>query len=125
MSSAHPIVHVEIGSTDREAAGKFYGELFGWQINHHPEMHYTTFATGNGLGGGIFTCTDQPGQSANTVRFYVGTDDIEGTLKRAETLGGKTLMGKTEIPGVGWMAALADTTGNQVWLFTGLPGQGG
>jgi len=28
----HPIVHIEFSAKDREAAGKFYSEIFGWQI---------------------------------------------------------------------------------------------
>ena len=28
--SNHPIVHIEIPAKDTGAAGKFYGDLFGW-----------------------------------------------------------------------------------------------
>ena len=37
---------------------------------------------------------------------------------RAESLGAKTLMPKTSIPGIGWFALFADPTGNQVGLYT-------
>jgi hypothetical protein len=50
----HPIVHVEISANDRESAGKFYSELFGWKIQQMPEMDYATFDYGvEGVGGGL------------------------------------------------------------------------
>jgi hypothetical protein len=53
---------------------------------------------------------------------YVGTDDIEATLAKAETLGGEILVPKSEIPGQGWFGMFSDPTGNQIGLFTGLEG---
>jgi uncharacterized protein len=38
----------------------------------------------------------------------------------AESLGGKILMPKTEIPHVGWWAAFADPTGNRIALYTSM-----
>ena len=43
--------------------------------------------------------------------------------KKIESLGGQTLLPKTEIPNIGWFALFADPTGNRVGLFTGLEGQ--
>ena len=37
--SNHHVVHVEFSAQDREAAGKFYRELFGWEIVQMPEMN--------------------------------------------------------------------------------------
>ena len=53
--SPHPIVHIEFAAEDREKSGKFYEELFGWQIQHMPEFNYTTFSTmdnDQAVGGG-------------------------------------------------------------------------
>ena len=50
---------------------------------------------------------------------YVATDDIDATLDKAESLGGKTVIPKTEIPNVGWFGFFTDPTGNMVGLFTG------
>ncbi len=49
--SEHHIVHVEFSAEDREAAGKFYSELFGWEVEQIPEMNYATFETGDNVGG--------------------------------------------------------------------------
>ena len=114
--SRHPIVHVEFSANDREAAGKFYHDLFGWEIQHMPEMNYATFTTGQqSVGGGLNPVTDS--YPAGTVMVYVQTDDIDDTLKRAEALGGKVLVPRSEIPGVGWFAFFCDPTGNRVALM--------
>lgn len=39
-------------------------------------------------------------------------DDVDETVRRVEEAGGKTLMKKTAIPGVGWIAKFTDTEGN-------------
>jgi predicted enzyme related to lactoylglutathione lyase len=49
--------------------------------------------------------------------FYVGTDDIEASLKKAETLGAKTLMEKMEVTGMGWMGMFRDPAGNMIGLW--------
>ena len=112
----HPIVHIEISANDRVAAGKFYGDLFGWSIEQSPEINYATFTAGDGPGGGLNPVTET--NPAGTVIVYVGTDDIEATLKQAESLGGKTVYPKTEIPGFGWFALFQDPTGNTLGLYT-------
>ncbi len=117
--SKHTIIHVEFSTSDREASGKFYSELFGWKVQQIPEMNYATFDTGEGVGGGLNPV--QEGYPAGTVAVYVQSDDIEATLEKAEALGGKTIVPKSEIPGVGWFAFFADPTGNQIGLLTTLP----
>ena len=71
-----------------------------------------------GIGGG-FNPVDE-NTPAGSVVAYVGTDDIPGSLKKAESLGAKTLMPKTEIPGVGWFGIFMDPTGNRVGLYTSM-----
>ena len=120
--SKHPIVHVEISAHDREAAGKFYSDLFGWNIQQIPEMNYATFDYGvEGVGGGFnLVREDNP---AGTVVVYVDTDDIDADLSKVEKLGGKIVAKKSEIPGMGWFGMFTDPTGNLIGLFTGMPSQ--
>ena len=117
--SKHSVVHVEISATDREAAGKFYADLFGWKVEQMPEMNYAMFEPGEGVGG----CFNpvQEGNPAGSVIVYIGTDDIEASLAKVEQLGGKTTWPKTEIPGMGWFATFTDPTGNKIGLFKALP----
>ena len=61
--------------------------------------------------------------AAGTVSVYVHTDDINATLAKAEALGGKIIVPRSEIPGVAWFAFFADPTGNQVGLLEPLSNQ--
>ena len=117
--SKHPIVHIEFSASDREAAAQFYHDVFGWEIQHMPEMNYSTFMCDDALGGGFNPVTDQ--NPAGTVTVYIQVDDFEATLAEINARGGKTILPKTEIPGVGWFAFFSDPTGNQVALYKGLP----
>ena len=118
--SKHPIVHVEISTHDREAAGKFYSDLFGWHIEQMPEMNYATFDYGvEGVGGGLNPVTEN--NPAGTVVVYVDTDDIDADLAKVEKLGGKIVTAKTEIPGMGWFGIFTDPTGNLIGLYTNMP----
>ena len=116
--SKHPIVHIEFSTKDREESGKFYSELFGWKVQQIPEMDYAMFETPEGVGGGLNPAKED--FPAGTVMVYIGTDDIEDTLAKAETLGAKTVVPKTEIPTQGWFGMFTDPTGNMIGLYTGL-----
>jgi hypothetical protein len=116
--SEHNIVHVEFSADDREAAGKFYRQLFGWEIEQIPEMNYATFETDDNVGGGFNPVTDT--NPAGTVLVYVGTDDIDVSLAKAESLGGKIVLPKSEIPDTGWFGFFSDPTGNVVGVYTPL-----
>jgi uncharacterized protein len=114
--SGHFICHVDIPANNQEETGKFYESLFGWKIQ--PIMkEYTTFATGEGPGGGFSQVGDGMAK-AGQVLVYISTDDIDASLAKAESLGGKTVVPKTEIPTVGWFGIFTDPTGNQIALFT-------
>lgn len=111
----HSIVHVEFSAQDPKAAGKFYGELFGWKITEDTNMDYVMFEPEQGPGGGMPRVGEmmQPG----SVLVHVSTDDIEASLAKAEKLGGKRVVPETEIPGFGWFAIFSDPTGNMVGLY--------
>ena len=117
--SNHPFVHIEISANNLDAAGKFYAEAFGWNVQHIPEMNYSTFETGEGVGGGLNPV--QEGVSAGSIVVYIGTDDIEASLEKIEKLGGQTIVPKNEIPGMGWFALFKYPTGNVIGLFTEIP----
>jgi predicted enzyme related to lactoylglutathione lyase len=119
--SARSIVYVELSARDPEGTARFYSRLFGWEFERDPEQDYWMFRAGEGPGGGLskVSGTDndlniKPGD----VVVYVDSEDIASDLRNAEELGGKVLVPKTEIPGMGWFAVFADPTGNKVGLFT-------
>jgi predicted enzyme related to lactoylglutathione lyase len=112
-----PVVHFEIVSQDPEPLQKFYGELFQWNIDTNNPQGYGLVDTGNerGIPGGIGGAPDPnyPGH----VTFYVMVPDPQATLDHAESMGGKTLMPPTEIPGGDvTLAMLADPQGHVIGL---------
>src|SRR5438067_391423 len=96
-----PVVHFEIVGKDAEKLRSYYGELFGWKYDTDNPMNYgivpresNLSPEGFGIGGGIGTGPDgYPGH----VTFYVGVDDVEAALAKAESLGGKRVMGPEKI----------------------------
>lgn len=117
--SKHPLVHVEFSSKDTEGSGKFFSDVFGWNVVQMPEMNYATFETGEGIGGGFNPVTDE--YPAGTVTVYINTDDIEATLAKIEKHGGKTIAPKMEVSEMGWMALFTDPSGNMIGLWTEMP----
>ena len=50
--------------------------------------------------------------------FYVESEDIHGSLKKANELGGKTVMDVMDIPGMVTMALFEDPEGNVVGIVS-------
>ena len=121
--SKHPIVHIEISTHTRQESADFYSKVFGWGMQNHDELNYTSFTTGQpDMGGGLNPVGENT--EAGTVSVYIGTDDIEASLAAIEANGGQTVAPKIEIPGMGWFAEFKDPTGNVLALYKGLEGQG-
>lgn len=116
--SKRNVVHVEIPSVDVEAAGRFYQELFGWKLQHVPEMNYTMWEDGSGSGGGFPQVSDEA--PAGKVLVYIDSDDIEADLRKAVQLGGRVVHEKMEIPNTGWFGMFEDPSGNVLALYTSM-----
>jgi hypothetical protein len=113
----HPVIHLELSASDPKAAGKFYEQLFGWKIEADDKLQYVQFMKEEGGIGGGFNPVNETTPAGNVLP-YVQTEDIEASLKKAESLGGQSLVPKTEIPGIGWFGIFIDPTGNRVGLYT-------
>jgi len=113
------VVHWEIGTTDPAKTGKFYSELFDWDMDHHEGMNYhMAKAAGEGaIGGGIGPLE---GGMSPYVTFYVEVEDLQASLDKAVKLGGKQIVPPTEIPGgLGSIAWFADPDGHTIGLWKG------
>ncbi len=107
------VVHFEIMATDGEAAKRFYASLFGWKINSENPMSYGLVeAEEGGIGGGI------TGGDHNAATFYIAVDDLEGTLRKAESLGGSVIVPVTVVPNMVTFAQFADPFGNVIGLVS-------
>jgi predicted enzyme related to lactoylglutathione lyase len=116
----HTIIHFEIPAEDLEKLRKFYSELFGWKIEKTPApidyyMIHTVPTDEKGMllrpsvNGGMMKKQNPGHKPVN----YIAVESVEEYSKRIEALGGKMIVPKTEVPGVGWWAFALDPEGNQ------------
>jgi uncharacterized protein len=114
---AHAVLHFEIVGPDGAALQKYYADLFGWEIDANNPMNYGMVQpTPPGIGGGVGPSPD----GSALVTFYVETDDLQASLKKAEALGGKTVQEPMDIPGGPSVAMFADPQGNVIGLVKGM-----
>lgn len=116
-----PVVHFEIMGTDPGKLRGYYGELFGWEFQvgdatsekvsqpgTYGFVYGNTTGDGNGINGGI-------GGGEPQVLFYVGVPDVEAALRKAESLGGRRLLGpEPESGGDFAVGRFVDPEGNVV-----------
>lgn len=116
----HTIVHFEIFADDPEKIVKFYRDLFGWKIERMPgPAEYYGVETvpvdekgelvRPGVNGGILK-RQNPGQIPVT---FVQVESVDEYIKKIESLGGKVVVPKMEVPGICWWALALDPEGNQ------------
>ena len=114
---ANPFVHVELNTTDLNAAKAFYGKLFDWTLEDVPmgENAYTMIKVGKGTGGGMMKQLI-PGAGSAWLA-YVEVDDIGAATKKARGLGAKVMKDVTEVMGMGWLSIIVDPTGAMLGLW--------
>jgi predicted enzyme related to lactoylglutathione lyase len=113
-----PVVHFEILGKDAPKLTKYYSELFGWDIDSNNPMNYGMVARegnvnpdGIGIGGGIGPV---PEGYEGHVTIYIEVPDVEAALAKAESLGGKRVMGPEEIMGQVELGQFTDPEGHLV-----------
>ena len=107
-----PVVHFEIGCRDSGKTQEFYRAMFEWRIEAMGPAAMIAPEAG-GIGGHISALGHEPFQYTT---FYVDVEDVGEALKKAESLGGKTLVPAVEIP-TGTFAWMQDPEGNIVGLW--------
>lgn len=116
-ASGPQICHWEIQSQSPERLHGFYSEVFGWKIDANNPMNYGMVSSGRGAGGidGGIGGTQGPG---SRVLVYANVPSIDPVLEKIESLGGKTLMPRTDVGPV-IMALYADPEGNVMGVIEG------
>jgi hypothetical protein len=109
-----PVVHFEIGCRDSTKTQEFYRAMFNWKIEAFGPAAMIAPETG-GVGGHISALGHEP---HHYTIIYVDVEDVAAALKKAESLGGKTLVPPVDIP-TGTFAWMQDPEGNTVGLWKG------
>jgi uncharacterized protein len=110
----NPVVHFEVIGKDGPKLQAYYADLFGWAIDATNPMNYGLVADpGNGVGGGIGAGPEGYG---GHVTFYVEVPDVEAALAKAESLGGKRIMGPETIMENVTLGQFTDPEGHVIGL---------
>ncbi|MDD1682708.1 MAG: VOC family protein [Methanoregula sp.] len=120
------IAFFDIPADNVGRAKHFYSSLFGWKINlgkTTPDqekiaaMQYHAVLTGEAKEGTMNMGGLYKRQMNETIKNYVEVEDIDAVLKMVERLGGRIMMPKEMIPGVGLVAMIRDTEGNGIGVW--------
>ena len=129
-------IHFEIHAIDPEKLGKFYSDVFGWEIkewelpNVKPENRYWFVVTAPkeskdmGINGGMVLRKGSAPKGGEPVTSFVCTMDVanlDDCIKRIEAAGGKNVVSKMAIPNMAWLAYCKDPEGNIFGLFESDP----
>lgn len=106
----------ELSTSDQNGGKTFYTSLFGWSVNDipmGPDGVYTMFMLdGKELGA---AATQQPQQKQMGVPPhwlpYISSDNVDDTLKKAQSLGGNVIAGPFDVMDSGRMGVVQDPTG--------------
>jgi predicted enzyme related to lactoylglutathione lyase len=112
---------------------KFYSNLFGWKMEKWPgtdnkdnssssssNMEYwmisTTDSKGNkaSIGGGMMKRQDNHHQQ---ITNFIDVNSVDEYLSKIEKLGGKVVVSKMAVPGMGYFAVCHDTENNSFGIW--------
>ena len=98
--AAGSLAHTEFATTDPKGTRKFLEKVFGWkfQAAPMPQGEYFMFEGPGGTRGGV-----RGTQKAETpsVTNYINVDDLADAQKRIEKAGGRIVLPRVDIPGMG------------------------
>lgn len=114
----HPrLTHFAINTDDVDATQAFYGSVFGWTFRAYGPPGFVQILDEDGTSPmGAIQERRQLLPDASTLGFEAtfGVDDVAAVEDAVLANGGKILMEKATIPGVGHLLAFEDPGGNPV-----------
>jgi predicted enzyme related to lactoylglutathione lyase len=106
-------IHFDLTVDNPERAMKFYKDVFGWKFEKwNGPMEYWMVTTGDEKEPGINGGLSKRGESGMPNMNTIGVSSVDKFSKMVQDEGGKILMPKSPIPGIGWFATCQDTEGN-------------
>ena len=106
------IIHFEISADDPKRASAFYESVFDWRINKwEGPVDYWLVSTDDRDQTSINGAIRQRMRNETTVNT-VEVPSIDEFTQRVVSAGGRIVVAKSVVPGVGYHAYCADTEGN-------------
>jgi uncharacterized protein len=106
------VVHFELSATDPVRIGQFFNRVFGWQFERWRDADYWVISTGPdgepGIDGGLLIQRRVRTAVCNTI----GVDSVDQSIQGVVEHGGRIVVPKRTLAGVGYLAYFQDTEGN-------------
>lgn len=131
MAKMNPVVHFEMPAEDKNRMAEFYTKAFGWQMQHlGPEMGEYVLVTTSEVGedkfpkqrgtinGGFYKKSDNASPNPSVV---IAVDDINESIEKINSAGGKIVGEPVDIPGVGKYVSFKDSENNWLSILQPLP----
>lgn len=116
------LTHIGINADDVDASRRFYTRTFGWPfVPWGPPGFYRVDAddpTGPGVTAALQQRRNLLAGPTTGFECTMAVDDVDRTVRTAVAEGGRVLMDRTSIAGVGHLIWLADPSGNVVGAMT-------
>ncbi len=109
------ICYLEIPAKTGEESAEFYNNIFGWNIRKRGDGALAFDDSGSVSGTWVNETDRTPDEQT---RIYIMVDNINATIAKIESAGGKVLTPRTDIgPAMGAFAAFADPAGTEFGLY--------
>lgn len=110
---SNQIAHFAINADDLERAQRFYGEVFGWTFHPWGPPGFCRVDTGQGgLGGAMQTRRTLGDKPIHGFECTIAVEDVDAAVAAIERAGGRIVMDKATIAGVGHLVFFEDSEGN-------------
>jgi len=116
----------ELTTPDVDAAKKFYPRFTGWGTQAF-DKDYTMWTTGGVPIAGLFRLSDEMRQQGVPPNWmpYVESSNVDETVAKATSLGGRVVHGPDDIPGTGRFAVVQDPQGAVFGVYKSSNATGG
>lgn len=103
----------ELGTTDLDAAQRFYADILGWTIESvgMDGFDYHLSKAGDEMVAGLTSTAGQVGAPPPNWLTYIAVDDCDAVAEAIRAAGGSILKGPEDIPDTGRYAVAADPQG--------------
>jgi hypothetical protein len=110
----------QLNASDTDKAKAFYTGLFGWKAEDGTDPSggtYTTWKKADGPAGGMMRMPANAGAPSHWLVYWTVTD-VRASHAKAESLGAKTFVPPTDVPGMVTFTVMADPQGVMYALMT-------
>ncbi len=118
----NPVGYFEIPVNDLDRAISFYEKVFGYEfdramVDGNEMAWFPINKDAPGISGALAKGESYVPSTKGTL-VYFSTNNIDDTLVKVNSSGGRTLYPKTSIGELGWVAEFEDSEGNRIALHS-------